>query len=1038
MLDTIIQRSLKNRFLVVILSVCLLIIGTIIVLDMPVDVFPDLTAPTVTIMTEAHGMAPEEAEVLITFPIETAVNGATGVRRVRSSTAAGVSIVWVEFDWGMEIFRARQIVTEKLQLVAGQLPRGVSAPTLAPVSSIMGEIMLVSIASDTHSELEVRSVADWTIRRRLLAIPGVSQVIPIGGGKKQYQVMVHPERLIAFNVALEEVVRAVERSNMNASGGVLREKGQEYLIRTLGRIYSIEDLEQAVVTVQAGVPVLIRDVADVQIGAATKIGDAASNAKSAVIISIQKQPDVNTLELTERIEAVLQEVQTTLPAGMQINPLIFRQADFIQVAIENVMEALRDGALLVVVILFLFLGNVRTTFISVTAMPLSLIFAVFVMKMFDISINTMTLGGMAIAIGAIVDDAIIDVENVFRRLQEQQHLPKEEQLPVMTVIFEASREIRSSIVNATAIIIIVFLPLFFLSGVEGRLLQPLGIAYIASIGASLFVALTVTPALCSYFLTRSSFLNQSRDSRLTRLLQKAYAWILDHVLARPLAVLGGAVVIFAGALFLVPMLGRAFLPEFNEGSLTINVITLPGTSLDESNKIGTMVEGLLLTHPAIQSTARRTGRAELDEHAQGVNAAEIDARFELNGQSKDDMLDELRRKLTLVPGANITIGQPIGHRIDHMLSGTRANIAVKIMGPDLYRLRMLGTQVRDQMEPVPGVVDLAVEQQVDVPQIRIKAQRRAMAKYGMSAADLADMVDVAFNGEVVSQVLEGQETYDVVVRFDAASRRDQEAISHAWVDTPIGVKVPLSELAAITSEKGPNTISRENVQRKLVVQANVAGRDLGSVIEDIRTRIEGNLTIPAGYHIEYGGQFESEQEARRIIILLSLVAILGVYLVLYMEFQSLRTALMLMVNLPLSLIGGIVAVWLTSGVVSVASLVGFVTLFGIATRNGILMVSHYQRLIDEGKPLFEAIYQGSMERMRPVLMTALVAGLALIPLAMGGDLSGNEIQSPMAIVILGGLISSTILTMIVIPALFVRYGGLQQDTGSRSKQSINA
>ena len=1022
MLDTIIQRSLNNRFLVVILAVCVLVIGVFTVLDMPVDVFPDLTAPTVTILTEAHGMAPEEAEALITFPIETAVNGATGVRRVRSSTAAGVSIVWVEFDWGMDLFRARQIVNEKLQLVSDQLPRGVSAPTLAPVSSIMGEIMLVSVASNAHSELEVRSVADWTIRRRLLAIPGVSQVVPIGGGKKQYQVLVNPERLIAFNVTLEEVVRAVGRSNQNASGGVLRDKGQEYLIRVLGRVYAVGDIEQSVVTVRNGVPVLIRDVADVRIDAATKIGDAAANAKPAVIISIQKQPEVNALEITRRIDAVLQEVQASLPPGMKINTLIFRQADFIQIAIENVVTALRDGALLVIVILFLFLGNIRTTFISITAMPLSLIFAVFVMKYFDISINTMTLGGMAIAVGAIVDDAIIDVENVFRRLHEQQARPKEEQRPAITVIFEASREIRSSIVNATAIIVVVFLPLFFLSGVEGRLLKPLGIAYITSIGASLFVALTVTPALCSYFLTRSNFLSRSRDSRLTLLLQTAYAWTLDRVLVRPLAILVGAGGIFLGALLLVPLLGRTFLPEFNEGSLTINVITLPGTSLDESNKIGTLVEGILLSHPTIKSTARRTGRAELDEHAQGVNAAEIDARFELGDQSKDNLLDELRRKLSLVPGANITIGQPIGHRIDHMLSGTRANIAVKIMGPDLYQLRTLGRQVRDLMEPVPGVVDLAMEQQVDVPQIRIKAQRAAMAKYGMTAVDLADMVDVAFNGETVSQVLEEQQTYDVVVRFDESSRKDREAISHAWVDTPINVKVPLSELAIITSEKGPNTISRENVQRKLVVQANVSGRDLGSVIDDIRTKISDNLTIPSGYHIEYGGQFESEQEARRMITLLSLVAILVVYLILCMEFQSLRTALMLMVNLPLSLIGGIVAVWLAGGVVSVASLVGFVTLFGIATRNGILMVAHYQRLIDEGKPLYEAIYQGSMERMRPVMMTALVAGLALIPIATGGDLSGNEIQAPIAIVILGGLISSTVLTMIVIPALFVRYG----------------
>ncbi len=1022
MLDAIIKSSLKNRLMVIIGACTVLVAGVITVFQIPVDVFPDLTAPTVVLLTEAHGMAPEEVETMVTFPIETAVNGATGVRRVRSSTSMGISIVWVEFDWGMDVFLARQIITEKLQLIRGQLPTGVQIPVLAPVSSIMGEIMLVSISSEEHSEVDVRSEADWTIRKRLLAVPGISQVIPIGGGRKQYQVLVDPDKLLAFDVSLHEVLQAVEASNQNSSGGVFMEKGQEYLIRGLGRVYSVDDIRNSVVKVRNKVPVLVKDVAEVKIDAATKIGDGSVNAKPAVVISIQKQPGANTLDLTRRIEHTLDEIQRTLPQGMAINSHIFRQSDFIQIALDNVQAALRDGAILVIVVLFLFLANVRTTLISLTAMPLSLIFAIFVMKLFDITINTMTLGGMAIAVGAIVDDAIIDVENVFRRLKENAQKQESQRRPSLDVIFEASKEIRSSIVNATLIIIVVFLPLFFLSGVEGRLLRPLGVAYVAAISASLIVALTVTPAMCAYLLPRARFIHMEGDSAVVRWLKARYTGTLEVVLGKPNLVLGGAAIALVAAIIVLPFLGRAFLPEFNEGSLTISVLTMPGTSLEESNKIGNMVENILLSHPAIKSTARRTGRAELDEHAQGVNAAELDARFELKDQSKEQMLDDLRRMLSVVPGTNITIGQPLGHRIDHMLSGTRANIAVKVFGTDLYRLRGVAQDIKKQMDAVAGVVDLAVEQQMDVPQIRIKANRLAMAKYGMTVADFSEAIDVAFNGEVVSQVLEGQQTFDLLVRLDENNRGSIEKIKQARFDTPTGAKVPIAELASIVSEKGPNTISRENVQRKIVVQANVSGRDLRSVIDDIRMRIGSNVSLPQGYYAEYGGQFESEQAATRIISLLSIAAILAIYLILYLEFKSFRTAILVMVNLPLALIGGVFAVLLSDGIVSIASLVGFVTLFGIATRNGILMVSHYNHLLSEGVSFREAIFRGSVERLTPVLMTALTAALALIPLAIAADKPGSEIQAPMAVVILGGLLSSTALNMIVIPALFVKYG----------------
>lgn len=1020
MFNNLIAWSLRNRVLVIAGAALALAAGVWTALRMPVDVFPDLTAPTVTILTEAHGMAPEEVETLVTFPIETAVNGATGVRRVRSSTAQGISVVWVEFDWGTEIFRARQIVAERLPAVTNQLPAGVSAPVLAPVTSIMGEIMMVGLTGP-QSPMELRTTADWTIRRRLLAIPGVAQVVPTGGAVRQYQVLADPVRMAAVGVSLDEVVAAAGGSNANASGGVYMSRGQEYVIRGIGRVQSEADIARSVVAVRAGAPVLLSQVADVQIGAAPRIGEGSVNAQPGVVLAIQKQPGANTLELTERIERELADIQRTLPQGMRIHTELFRQADFISVAVENVLEALRDGALLVVVILFIFLWNVRATAISVAAIPLSLVVAIFAMKLLGITINTMTLGGMAIAIGALVDDAIIDVENVFRRLKENHHLLVEERRPILRVVYEASREIRSSIVNATLIIIVVFIPLFFLGGVEGRLLRPLGFAYVVSILASLLVAMTVTPVLCYWLLPRSKAVQEESESRAVGWLKAQYAPLLEKVLAEPRRVLlaaGGALVVTLGVL---PFLGTAFLPEFNEGALTVSVVTVPGTSLEEADAIGRRVEQILLASGAVRSTDRRQGRAELDEHAQGVNAGEIDVTLR-DGVDRPALLEDLRREFSAIPGTSVTIGQPIGHRIDHMLSGTRANIAVKVFGSDLYGLRDVGAQIERAMQGVDGLADLQLEQQTDVPQLRIRADRTALARYGMTVGQLADAIDVAFNGRVVSQVLEEGRSFDLVVRFPEALRSDAEFIARVPFDTPVGARVPLAQLASVSVERGPNAISRENVQRKIVVQANVAGRDLGSAVGEIRDVVAEQINLPSGYHVEYGGQFEAQEESSRAIGLLSMLSIAAIFLILFSEFGSARTAGLIMANLPLALIGGVLAVLLTGRVISIASLVGFVTLFGIATRNGILLVAHYQQLIGEGVPFREVIVRGSLERLSPILMTALTAGLALIPLALAGGEPGSELQSPMAIVILGGLLSATALNMIVLPALYWRFG----------------
>lgn len=1018
MVDRVIAWSLQNRLLTLIAAAGLLVGGGYSALTIPVDVFPDLTAPTVTVLTEAHGMAAEEVERLVTFPVETTVNGSAGVRRVRSSSAQGISIVWVEFDWGTDIYRARQIVGEKLQQVAATLPEDVPPPTLAPITSIMGEIMLIGLTSETVSEMDVRTAADWTVRKRLLAISGVSQVVPIGGQVRQYQVLVDPQRMAAHGVTLHEVLLAAQGSNAVASGGVYLSDGQEVLIRGLGRVQSTQDIAETVVTVRDGVPVRIHDVARVAIGPRPRIGTGSVNASPAVILSIQKQPDVNTLELTQRINQELDLLASQIPAGVTIERDIFRQADFIALAVENVVAALRDGAFLVVLVLFLFLWNFRTTGISILAIPLSLAVAVITMRLMGVTINTMTLGGMAIAIGALVDDAIIDVENTFRRLKENHHLPEDRRRPMLSVVYQAAREVRGPIVNATIIITVVFLPLFFLSGVEGRMLRPLGLAYIVSILASLVVAVTVTPVLCSFLLPSAPVMDEEKDAWVVRALKGVYQPTLDAVLAHPrivsLAALAGVVLTLAA----FPFMGRGFLPEFQEGTLTVSAVTVAGTGIVESDRLGNRVEEVLLAHPAVLSTARRTGRAELDEHAQGVNAAEIDVRLDLTKGNVEEIMAELRSRVTIVPGMNITVGQPIGHRIDHMLSGTRAAIAVKIFGPDLYQLRALGESIRGAVEGVEGLVDLQVEQQSDVPQLRIHANRLAMSRFGITPAALAEAVDVAFNGEAVSQVLEGQSAFDLVVRYPDELRDTRARIAAARVDVAGGGTVPLTELADVRLERGPNTISREDVQRKLVVQANVEGRDVGSAVEEIRGIVDEAVTFPEGYYVEYGGQFESGQAAARAISLLSIASILAIFLILFQEFASAKLALVVMVNLPLALIGGVAATLLMGGVLNVATMVGFITLFGIAVRNGILLVSHYGHLLEEGHGLREAVVRGSLERLNPILMTALTAALALIPLAMGGGEPGKEIQAPLAVVVLGGLITSTFLNMVVVPALY--------------------
>lgn len=1020
-IDRVIQWSIANRLVVLLVAAALLGYGAFTAARMPVDVFPDLTAPTVTVVTEAHGLAPQEVESLVTIPIEAVTHGATGVRRVRSASGVGISIVWIELDWGADIYRARQVVSEKLQLASAQLPADVGPPTLAPISSIMGEILFIGVSSEQRSPMEVREAADWLVKKRLMSVSGVAHVITIGGELKQFQILLDPHEMAQHQVTAEDVVRAVRGANENATGGFYVRGAQETVIRGLGRLHSPGDLAALAVGVADGVPVLVEQIAEVRVGPALERGDASINAEPGVVIGVLKQPGINTLELTERIDARLDEIQDSLPGGMVVSRNLMRQADFIETAVDNVAVALRDGAILVAIILLLFLGNWRTTVISLTALPLSLALAVIAMDWFDLSINTMTLGGLTIAIGALVDDAIIDVENVFRRLRENRARPEAERLPPAVVIYRASREIRGAIVFATLIVALVFVPLFFLANVEGRLLVPLGFSYLVALFASLVVALTVTPAMCSYILGGRAL--ASGDSFVVRALKRAYRPTLRFALRHRWPVVGASAALLAASIAVTPLFGRTFLPEFNEGALTISAVTLPGTSLAESDRLGRRIEETLLEIPEVATTARRTGRSELDEHAQEVYSSEIDVRLEMGARSKEEMLAEMRRSLAAIAGVNITIGQPISHRIDHMLSGTRANIAVKVFGPELHALRAAAERIRGVMAGVDGAVDVSIEQQIDVPQLAIAFDPAEIARYGATPGQLAAAIETAYSGRVVTQILEGERAFDVLVRYRDESRADLAAIENTLIDTPAGIKVPLRTLADIRPDTGPSTITRENAQRKIVVMANVAGRDLGAVIDDIRARIDAEVELPEGYYVVYGGQFESEQAAKRRIAVLALLVVIGIYVLLYLAFGTNRAALLIMVNLPLALIGGILAVLLTGAVVSVGSLIGFIALFGIAARNGLMMVSHYEHLLsEEGASFGEAVERGSLERLAPVLMTALTAALALLPLVLAGDQPGNEIQAPMGIVILGGLLSSTALNMIVLPALFSRFG----------------
>ncbi|NHE56465.1 efflux RND transporter permease subunit [Cyclobacterium plantarum] len=1019
MLNKILSISLQNRLMVLLAAVVLSVTGLYIARNMNVDVFPDLTAPTVTILTEAHGMESEEVEKLVTYQLETAMNGSPNVRRIRSSSASGISIVWVEFEWGTDIYRARQIVSERIPMVRENLPSGVGSPTMAPISSIMGEVMLLGVRSDSLSPMELRTLADWTIRPRLKSIGGIANVIVIGGDYKQYQVLANPEKLKYYDVTLGELMEKVQESNVNAPGGFLNQYGNQYIIKGSGRAYSVEQLEEAVVKSVNGQSIKITDVATVQVGAADKIGDGSLNTDPAIILTISKQPDVNTLELTERLDEAIADLNTTLPESVEIKSHIFRQANFIEASIDNLNQTLLEGAFFVLVVLFIFLMNWRTTVISLVAIPVSLLVSIIVLKLLGYTINTMSLGGMAIAIGALVDDAIIDVENVFKRLRENIRKPKAEQLPVLNVVKDASVEIRSSIIIATLIIIVSFVPLFFLTGMEGRLLQPLGIAFITSVLTSLIVAVTVTPVLCSYLLKSEKVLSkQAEGTKVERWLQVRYAGTLEKVLKFPKTVIGLTVGAFIISLILWTQLGRSFLPEFNEGSLVISAVGVPGMSLEESNKNGKLIEQLLLEMPEVEVVTRRTGRAELDEHAQGVNAAEIDVPFTLDGKSKEQLFEEVRTKLSVVPGVNITLGQPIAHRIDHMLSGTRANIAIKVFGDDLQRLFELGKSVETNIKSIEGIADVAVDQQVEVPQIRISPKRQMLAAYGMTVGDLMEQVDVAFAGEKAGEIYEGQQYFDLIVRFQKESRNSIEALQSALIALPNGGEITLDQLAVVSSVSSPNTISRENVKRKIVVAANVQGRDLRGVVNEIQQIVGSNIDLPQGYRVEYGGQFESEAKASQLLLITAVVAILIIFLLLYYEFQDVKLSFIVLINLPLALIGGIFIVYFTSGIISIAATIGFISLFGIATRNGILLVSRYEDLRKEGMQGFELLKTGALDRLNPILMTAFTTGLALIPLALKGGEPGNEIQSPMAVVILGGLLSATLLNLLVIPCVY--------------------
>jgi CzcA family heavy metal efflux pump len=1012
--------------MVLIAAVALLVWGGWEAARMPVDVFPELTAPTVTVLTEAHGMAPTEVETQVTLHIESALNGGTGIRRIRSSSGVGMSVVWVEFDWDVDVLLARQVVTERLQAVRLDLPHEEDRPVVAPISSIMGEVLFLALTSDSHSPMELRTAADWTLRTRLLGVGGVSQVSVTGGELRQYEVALYPDRLAALGLSGRDVADALRQANRNVSAGFVVDGAQEWLIHGQGRIARVEDIGASVVAVRDGHPIRIADIAEVRIGSAVKRGEGSFLGRPAVIIGIQKQPSANTLELTRRLDTVLDDIQGNLPSGMTIQRHIFRQADFIETAVSNVVGALRDGAILVVAIVALFLAGMRPTLITVTAIPLSLLVSILVMKLFGVTVNTMTLGGMAIAVGALVDDAIVDVENVVRRLREDAARPADQRRPALEVVYQASREIRSSIVFATAIIMLVFLPLFFLSGVEGRLLAPLGFSYIVALAVSLLVALTVTPAACLLMLPDSRAVRSGGEPLVVRWLKAIYQPILEQVLPRWRIVTIASLVLLAAAVVGLLPAGRSFLPDFNEGTLTLSAVTLPGTSLVESDRLGRLVEEVLLRQPEVTGTARRTGRAELDEHALGVNSAEIDVGLHMGKRGKDEFLGDLRRELAAIPGINVVIGQPISHRIDHMLSGTRANLAVKIFGQDLRELRNLAEQIRGVMSGITGVVDLAIEEQSDIPLLTVRWDRDALAMYGLTIDEVSEELATAFQGLPVSKVLEGRASFDLVLRHADLSGEGITSVLDSTVLAPGGARVPLRALADIRRDRGASSISRENVQRKIVVMCNVVGGDLQGVVDRVQEAIADGVTVPPGYHVEFGGQFESAAEASRTLVLLGLLVVVGIFLLLFVALRSSRDAVLVMVNLPLALIGGVGGVWVAGGILSVASMIGFITLFGIATRNGLMMVLHIRHLkSEEGvtDPV-AAVRQGAMERLSPIMMTALASGLALIPLALGMGMPGSEIEAPMAIVILFGLTTSTALNMLVLPALYLRFGSV--------------
>lgn len=1030
MLNKIIHFSLQNRLLILVASVLLLIGGTYTAYHTEVDVFPDLNAPTVVVMTEANGMAAEEVEQLVTFPIETAVNGATNVRRVRSSSTTGFSVVWVEFDWDTDIYLARQIVSEKLAAASEGLPENVGKPTLGPQSSILGELLIVGLTADSTSMLDLRTLADWTIRPRLLSTGGVAQVAVLGGDIKEYQVRLHPDRMKHYGVTLGEVMAVTRGMNQNTNGGVIYEYGNEYIVRGVVSTSDVDRMARSVVKTVGGVPVMLEDVAEVKVGSQQpKLGVASEKGKPAVLITVTKQPNTGTIELTAQLEAALKDLQKNLPKDVKISTDTFRQSRFIESSISNVKDSLYEGAIFVVIVLFLFLANTRTTIISLITLPLSLVVAILVLHYMGMSINTMSLGGMAIAIGSLVDDAIVDVENVWKHLRENRMLPVSERKPVRDVVFNASREVRMPILNSTLIIIVSFVPLFFLSGMEGRMLVPLGVAFIVSLFASTVVALTLTPVLCSYLLGG----NPKKDGLpkeafvavwLKKHYERALLWALEH----KKAVLGSTVALFLVALGCFFTLGHSFLPPFNEGSFTINVSSMPGISLEESDKIGRQAEEILMSIPEIQTVARKTGRAELDEHALGVNVSEIEAPFELKDRSHAELLEEVRHKLSVLTGANIEIGQPISHRIDAMLSGTQASIAIKLFGDDLNRMFQIGNQIKDAVADVEGIADLNVEQQIERPELKIIPRQEMLAKYGISLPQFNEFVTVNMAGEVVSQVYEQGKAFNLVVRADEDYRGTMERVKDLMIDDAQGQKVPLSYVADVVSAMGPNTINRENVKRKIVISANTSGRDLRSVVNDIQARVDQQIKLPEGYHIEYGGQFESEQAASRTLLLTSVMSIVVIFLLLYMQFKNATQSGIILLNLPLALIGGVFALLVTTGELSIPAIIGFISLFGIATRNGMLLISHYNLLREEqGMGIRECIVHGSLDRLNPILMTALSSALALIPLALRGGLPGNEIQSPMAKVILGGLLTSTFLNAFIVPIVYELMNRTQND-----------